>query len=197
MHDERRLLKALARRDRGAWSTLYDSHVKDVFGFVYHLVGGNRPVAEDLNQEVWLAALEGVDRFDPTLGRFRDWLMGIARHRVARYLRIRSHDSLESSTVFNGLLAIGELPPADLLENSERAEITRAALLLLNHEYRDVLLKKYVDGSSVLEIASATGRSPKAVESLLSRARQRLRELLQPYFSHSSEGVRNEPNDIK
>ena len=128
MHDERRLLKALARRDRGAWSTLYDSHVKDLFGFVYHLVGGNRPVAEDLNQEVWLAALEGVDRFDPTLGRLRDWLMGIARHRVVRYLRIRSHDSLEASTVLNGLLENGELPPAELLENSERAEITSRGL---------------------------------------------------------------------
>ena len=82
MNDERRLLRALARRDRAAWATIYDRHVRDLFGFVYHLVGGDRSLAEDLHQEVWLAALEGIERYDGQAGRFRDWLMGIARSRL-------------------------------------------------------------------------------------------------------------------
>ena len=77
MRDERRLQRALARRDRDAWSATYDRHVQEVFGLVYHLVGGDRILAEEIHQEVWLAALEGFDHFDVGRGRFRDWLMGM------------------------------------------------------------------------------------------------------------------------
>jgi RNA polymerase sigma-70 factor (ECF subfamily) len=195
MNDERRLLRALARRDRAAWATIYDRHVRDLFGFVYHLVGGDRTLAEDLHQEVWLAALEGIDRYDRQTGRFRDWLMGIARHRVSRHFRGAS--SADSGSIFDWGVVLGTsgLPPPDQLESLERADVIRAALLRLSPDQRDVLLRKYVENSSVLEIARGIGRSPKAVESLLSRAREHLRELLRPYFSHANQGIRYEPAD--
>src|SRR3954467_10779994 len=72
MKDERRLLGAMARRQPAAWSEMYDRHVREVFGFVYHLLGGDGPLAEELHQEVWLKALEGFARFDPRRGSFRD-----------------------------------------------------------------------------------------------------------------------------
>jgi RNA polymerase sigma-70 factor, ECF subfamily len=197
MDDEHRLLRALARRDRAAWSALYDHHVQEVFGFIYHLVGGDRHLAEELHQEVWLAALEGVDHFDARRGRFRDWLLGIARHRVSRRYRGRFSRSLEALAERAVQVQTVALPPPEQLEGLERADVIRAALLRLNLSYRDVLLKKYVEGLSVHEIAGRTGRSAKAVESLLSRARERLRELLRPYFVHLTQGDRHEPADLK
>jgi RNA polymerase sigma-70 factor, ECF subfamily len=195
MNDERRLLQALAKRDRAAWATIYDRHVGDLFGFVYHLVGGDRTLAEDLHQEVWLSALEGIDRYDRQAGRFRDWLMGIARHRVSRHFRGAA--TAASGSIFDWGVVLGTsgLPPPEQLEFIERADVIRAALLRLNPDQRDVLLKKYVEDSSVLEIARCSGRSAKAVESLLSRAREQLRELLRPYFSHTNQGIRYEPAD--
>ena len=62
MDDELRLVRAMARRDRSAWDAMYDRHVGDVFGVIYHLVGGDRQTAEDLNQEVWLLAIEQFGR---------------------------------------------------------------------------------------------------------------------------------------
>ena len=90
-----------------------------------------------------------------------------------------------------------EDPPPEQLEAIERTDIVLAALVQLNHDYKDVLLKKYVDGLSVVEIAGRTGRSAKAVESLLSRARDRLRELVRPYFSHRNHGDCHEPADLQ
>ena len=62
MDDELRLVRAMARSDRSAWDAMYDRHVGDVFAVIYHLVGGDRQTAEDLNQEVWLLAIEQFDR---------------------------------------------------------------------------------------------------------------------------------------
>ena len=84
MDDEIRLVRAMARRDRSAWATMYERHVGNVFGLIYHLVSGDRGVAEDATQEVWLLAIERFDQFDPSRGTFRDWLLGIARHRAFR-----------------------------------------------------------------------------------------------------------------
>jgi RNA polymerase sigma factor (sigma-70 family) len=90
-----------------------------------------------------------------------------------------------------------DLTPPELLEHLERVDVVRAALLCLEDDRRRVLLLKYAEGLSVAAIADRTGRSAKAVESLLSRARAQLRDLLQPYFSHATGGQRREPTDAR
>jgi RNA polymerase sigma-70 factor (ECF subfamily) len=194
MDDEPRLVRAMARRDRAAWDAMYERHVGDVFGVVYHLVGGDRHLAEDLNQEVWLLAIERFGQFDTSKGGFRDWLLGIARHRALRHHRRAAAGSLEGRP--EGVS--DALPPPELLEGAERAGAVRAALLCLHNASRRVLLDKYAEGLSVAEIAARSGRSAKGVESLLSRARSQLRALLRPYFSQPQVGgQRREPTDAR
>jgi RNA polymerase sigma-70 factor, ECF subfamily len=193
MDDGPQFNRALARRDRGVWAEMYDRHSGDVFGLVYHLVGRDRAVAEDVNQEVWLLAIEKVDSFDPDRGGFRDWLLGIARHRALRCHRRPSGLSLEAYPA--GLS--DPLSPPEQLEAVERAGAVRAALICLDEARRRVLLDKYAEGLSVAEIAVRTGRSPKAVESLLSRAREQIRDLLRPYFSNPTGGERHEPSNVR
>ena len=70
----------------------------------------------------------------------------------------------------------------EILQQIERAEIVRAALLELSDEERKALIHKYVDSLPVESIARQLNRSPKATESLLTRSREKLRALLQWYF---------------
>ncbi len=193
MDDELRLLRALARRDRSAWAVMYDRHVGDVFGVIYHLLGGDRSAAEEVCQDVWLLAIERFDRFDPSRGEFRGWLLGIARHRALRQFR-RTTEAVDNEW-FDGPST--EVPPLDRLEATERAAMVRAALLCLDGDQRQVLLHKYAEGRSVTEIAVRTGRTAKAVESLLSRARAQLRERLRSYISSPVGGEKHEASDVR
>ncbi len=191
MDDELRLVRAMARRDRTAWGVMYERHVEDVFGLIYYLIGGDLGGAEEVCQETWLIAIERFDSFDPHKGKFRDWLTGIARHRVLRHYRCATYQTLDDRP--DGLT--DALAPLESLEEIERADVVRAALLCLDKDRRRVLLDKYIDELPVAEIAARMGRSAKAVESLLSRARSQLRSLLRHYFSTSTEGERHESSD--
>jgi RNA polymerase sigma factor (sigma-70 family) len=119
--------------------------------------------------------------------------MGIARHLVLRHYRRASTHTLDDHQE----CPADTPPPPDLLENVERVNIVRAALLCLDDDRRRVLEDKYAGGLSIAEIAARTGRSAKAVESLLSRARSQLRGLLRFYFSTPTGDERHEPSDAR
>ena len=180
-------VSALRRLDQQAWAETYDRYVTATYAFIAHLVAGDRVLAEELHQEAWMTAMSAIDQFAPEQGEFRAWLFGIARRRVAMHFRrsdVRATSRILEAT--DGELSDDDqLLPADIMESVERADAVRAALTELDEPARDVLVNKYVDSLSVAEIADRIGKSPKAVESMLTRARSRLRTLLRSYLPPS------------
>ena len=104
-----------------------------------------------MSQEVWLIAIESFDRFDRRRGTFRDWLLGIARHRALRASPRRARrDSAMTAPIGRPTPS----PRRSCWKQVERADVVRAALLCLDDDRRRVLLDKYVAGLSVAEIAA-------------------------------------------
>jgi len=192
--EQSRLITVLKQRDHSAWSAAVDRHLHEVYGFVFHLVGGDRTVAEDMNQETWLEALDGIDRCNAAQGSFRNWLFGIARKRVALHYRRRAlaGNPTSLSDQFGEAAESGDISvlPKDVLEQVERVSVVRAAILLLPDDRRKALIWKYVEGLSVQTIAIRLGRTAKAVESLLSRAREEMRGLLGGHMMPRGDGQR-------
>ena len=79
-------------------------------------------------------------------------------------------------------LAASGLMPARQLDKSERAEMVRLAIECLNERQRMALLLSKFENMSYVEIAGAMEMSVQATKSLLCRARENLRELLEPYM---------------
>jgi RNA polymerase sigma-70 factor (ECF subfamily) len=163
---ERLLRRAVLSGDESAWHALYESACDGLYAYVLWRCGGLRDRADEVAQETWLHAVRRIADFDPGRAPFLAWLRGIA----ANLLRNRSRrDGRRRDFPLTDDLAS---PDAG---RSEAARVS-AALAELPARYEAVLRAKYLDCLSVADIAGECGETPKAVESLLSRARQAFRD---------------------
>lgn len=182
-------VERLKRRESTAWAELYDRHIREIYGYVFHMVGGNTPTTEDIVQATWMRALQGFLRFDSATDQVRAWLFAIARSQVALHYRrqrsgIGAANELDVEEVsVTSQVSPASLEPLDELQRLELAQVVRASLLELSDSYRELLQAKYVERKTVSELASLHGKTEKAIEGLLSRARAELRNVLAWYFS--------------
>jgi RNA polymerase sigma-70 factor, ECF subfamily len=177
-------VNALVQRDVVAWGALYDAHLKEIYAFVNHVMEGDRSSVEDVNQEIWMQAMDCIQNFDQRRGELRNWLYGIARRQVALHFRRRFvhstfplDDELDES-----LAATDSLLPDETMDRIDQASLLRAALVSLPDSHRQVLTRKYVQGLTIQEIAVAMETTVNAVNLLLWRARSGLRTLLKGHF---------------
>src|SRR5919112_1186784 len=92
---EAELLRAVARRDEGAFAALYDQYSSILFGLLLRILR-SRAEAEDVLQEVFLQVWQQAQSFDPSRGRAFTWLVTLARSRAID--RLRSVDSRERAS---------------------------------------------------------------------------------------------------
>lgn len=176
---ERQLASAIAAGDPEAARRLCEDYLPRLHGYILQRSGLDSESAAEAAQETILAALRSAQYFRGEAGLYT-WLCAIARRKVADIYRrkVRRPLSLDD-LVTDGLAVIDTEPlPEELIEREEVAATVHSALWSLPDDQRDAVLRKYIEESSVAEIALELGRSEKAVESLLSRGRANLRKRL-------------------
>lgn len=187
--DIRLMVRVRDADDQAAFEELVERFQHRLVGVMYHLVG-NREEAEDLAQEVFLRVYRTRQNYSPS-AKFSTWLFTIANHLALNSLRDRKRKPTLPLAVRDSgplgprpqeqLAVDAAPPPGQAIQQSELAAIIRTALDDLNDRQKmAVVLNKFED-MGYAEIADVMELTPKAVKSLLSRARQRLREVLQPY----------------
>ena len=169
---ERAIRDAVLAGDAEAWRRWYDAHFDRLAAYARWRCGGLPELADDVVQETWLVAVRRLGRFDPAKGAFFDWLCGIASNAARTAIRARCRLKARSRQ----LVPTDDKPTPDAGAAADKAERVAAALAALPDHYERVLRAKYLDCEPVNAIAAARGESPKAVESLLARARQAFRE---------------------
>lgn len=167
-HDDRRLVaEFLATRSEAAFHCLYDRHADALYRFAARLSDSGPPDPADVVQEVWIEALQHLDRFE-WRSALRTWLCAIALNRWRRGLRLRRERT--------GEVRESEAP---LVRGPDglRIRIERA-LASLPDGYREVLVLHDVEGYTHEEIAAHFGIAAGTSKSQLHHARRALRARL-------------------
>lgn len=171
--------------DEGAVKQLVETTVESLFRFCFYRLGRNRHLCEEVVQETILRAIGELPAYEPgrSQNKVLPWLTGLARNEIRRALsREPQAASLEAiwarmdedlRSIFRQLESASLAE--DVLARDETREMVNATMSQLPQHYRDTLEAKYVLRQSVSEIAAQRSTSEKAVESLLTRARQAFR----------------------
>lgn len=190
-----RLMLRVRDDDAAAFAELVERFQHRLVAVMNHLVG-NADEAEDLAQEVFLRIYRIRAKYRPK-AKFSTWLFTIAnnlalnalrdrRRRPVLPLEVRESGALGPRPVENSVAARDE-PPSQALQQQELADVIRLALDDLNERQRVAIVLNKFEDMNYGEIAEVMGLSTKAVKSLLSRARSKLRETLQGYIYMDAE----------
>jgi RNA polymerase sigma-70 factor, ECF subfamily len=164
--------RAVLGGNEHAWRTWYAATFDELRGYVLWRCGGRNDMADEVVQETWLEAVRHIRRFNPQKGSFLAWTRGLAGNVLRHHFRQRRRlAERELQVSRNGSTAVSGT------ESQDRCERISAALESLPERQEEVLRAKYLEGLSVAEIAAQWNETPKAVESLLSRAREAFRGL--------------------
>ena len=177
--DEAELVASVLRKDRKAAARLVAAHADAVHAYARQRLAPRADLVEDVVQDVFLAALDGLAAFQ---GRssLRAWLIGIARHKIEDIYRqrLRSTEALDDDVDSVPPEASAQPPPIDRqIDEARMREKVRRVLSRMPERYGLMLLWRYWEKRSTREIASALGSTEKSVERTLARARACFKEL--------------------
>ena len=166
------IVRRVREGDERAFDELVRLYMRQAFQVAYRVVG-HREDAEDLVQEVFLAAHQYLDSFDVTRP-FGPWLLRIVTNRGANLRRSRTRRATADEVD-----AVSTAPSA--LEETEREEmrsILTHALAALPDRQRMIVTLFDVDGMTSTEIGDLLGIAPGTVRWHLHEARRTLRGVL-------------------
>lgn len=179
------LMMELQKGSRAAFENLMRKYYKRVFNFIYRLTG-SRELAEDLSQDVFLKVYQAADQYRPQ-SKFQTWLYTIAKNSTLNELRrlkrpVISFEAEAFSEKGDRLQRQVADPAAknsleELLVQERIKAVQEAIGRLPENQRMAVVLYRY-ERMSYDEIAQTLGMSVSAVKSLLSRARENLRQYL-------------------
>jgi RNA polymerase sigma-70 factor (ECF subfamily) len=181
--EDRALAKRLRAGDEVALEEFFDSYFDPLYRFAFNRVDQDVELAKEIAQATFCKMIEKIGTYRGEASLF-SWLCAICRFEISGHFRrarraLPALSFVEDSDPVRGVLESlasgGDDPESALL----RREVARLVHLTVDHlppHYGQILEWKYSDGLSVKQIAERLDTSPKAAESLLTRARQAFRD---------------------
>lgn len=169
--------------DERAFDEFFDGHFPGLFRFALTRLHLDEDAAEEVAQATICKAMTKLATYRGEAALFT-WLCTFCRHEISAYYKRRGaadrrvdliEDSPEIRAALESSVAMFEEPDSAL----DRAEIGRLVQVTLDQlppHYGNALEWKYLEGLSVKEIAARLELSPKAAESVLTRAREAFRD---------------------
>lgn len=180
---DRELVRRLRAGDEEAFEHFFETCFQPLFRFALARVGQDVELAKEMTQATLCKVIEKLHTYRGEAALF-SWLCSICRFEISGHFR-RARRMLpevhlaEEGDPLRGVLESLATDTGDPESALLRREVARLVHVTVDHlppHYGQVLEWKYSDGLSVKQIAERLGTSPKAAESLLTRARQAFRD---------------------
>jgi RNA polymerase sigma-70 factor (ECF subfamily) len=152
----------------------YDKHIAKIYRYIYFRVG-SQEIAQDLSSEVFLRVWNYL-RQGQNIGNLTAMAYKISRNLIVDHFRKLSVSfplSLEALPLNLPDPDSGDFA-ADIFQDLELAEI-KNCLRLINPDYQEVIILRFVEDMSIEEIAVILGKNQNAVRTTLSRALKALK----------------------
>ncbi len=178
------LMLEVKEGNKNAFEQLMRKYYPRILNFIYRFTG-NKANAEDLTQEVFMRVYNSAARYKAR-SKFQTWLYTIAKNVGLNELRRSKNPTLSLDEMFDsGEKEIkreikdphGSSPDEEIIQMEKIAKI-RATINDLPEKQRIAVILKRYEGFSYAEIAATLNVSDKAVKSLLSRAKENLKNRL-------------------
>lgn len=158
-------------RDSASVAAFYDAALPRIYSYFFNRCGGRAPVAEDLTQETFMAAVKELKQ-NRNVETPMAWVFGIARHKLLDHLRIKERERRRLEAVASSEEGEALVEWADDDDSRDKAV---AALERVADPQRSALVLRYLDGMSVPEVARELRKTVRATESLIARGKQSFR----------------------
>src|SRR3989454_9820456 len=168
------LVEQIAAGSKPAMQALFARHRTYVYRWLLRLVS-NETLAEDLLSEVFLDVGRQAGRFE-CRSAVSTWLMSIARHKALSARRRRTEAELDEQ--IEATVADPADDPEVALQEKNRGELVRRALMRLSIEHREVIDLVYYHEKSVDEVAQILDVPPATVKTRMFYARKKLAKLV-------------------
>ena len=178
MNDDRELVRRLLRGEEAAFDRFIGDYYPRLYRFAHRRLGGNADRALDIVQATFQKVIPRLSSWRGEASLF-SWMCGFCRFEIAAVWKSDGPEIAEDDpavrAALDSLAALEDTPDVEY----ERKELGRAVRVALDHlprHYVAALEWKYLGGLAVQEIAGRLALTPKAAESLLTRARQAFRD---------------------
>jgi RNA polymerase sigma-70 factor (ECF subfamily) len=171
-----RVIEACQQGDRAAFQLLFETYKDKVFSIAVYSSGGDRAVADDVTQQIFLKLFTAIRQFRGD-SEFTTWLYRLVVNACLDERRRRRRLLPWGDTV--AMRNPSEKKPQEKqYARLEVAEAVREAIGELKPKFRLPILLKYIEGLSYEEIASVMGCSKGTVASRLNRGHSQLAKRL-------------------
>jgi RNA polymerase sigma-70 factor (ECF subfamily) len=171
-----RVIEACQQGDRAAFQLLFETYKDKVFSVAVYSSGGDRAVADDVTQQIFLKLFTAIRQFRGD-SEFTTWLYRLVVNACVDERRRRRRLLPWGETVAMRNPA-DKKPQEKQYARLEVQEAVQAAIGELKPKFRLPILLKYIEGLSYDEIATVMGCSKGTVASRLNRGHSQLAKRL-------------------
>lgn len=187
--EDKDIIARVLNGDPSSYSILVDRYQNFVFTITLRYTS-IREDAEEVAQDVFVKAYRSLSDFRGN-SKFSTWLYTITTTTCITFLRKKKQEvsSLDNEKVFDAADSIDGGMSANQIEQKSKVNMVNEAIKLLSSEDALVITLFYKGEQSLDEIAEILGKEPNAIKVQLHRARGRLKEKMQKYFSEEVKDI--------